>query len=140
MAKINLRDFYPNYTEDYFVDVPDELAEQMRQWERDERAQRRKKYWHHAHYSLDCGDGIERQALFVADSMEEHYEKTLTTGQLHAALSNLPAMQAKRIYACYVLGLSKAEIARREGKSVNTIKDSILNGLINLQKYLEKNS
>ena len=135
MATINLRDFYPDYTEDCFVEVPDELAEQMLQWERDERAQQRKKYWHHAHYSLDCGDGIERQVLFIVDSLDVHYERMLTFKQLHAVLSSLPDKQAKRIYAHYFLGLSKAEIARAEGVGREAIGESIQRGLRKIQEY-----
>ena len=42
MAKINMRDYYPFYEHDEYVEVSEEVAEEMAQWERDERSQRRK--------------------------------------------------------------------------------------------------
>ena len=36
MAKINMRDYYPFYEHDEFVEVSDELAAEMAQWERTE--------------------------------------------------------------------------------------------------------
>ena len=38
MKRINLKDFYPFYEEDCYVDVPDELAALMQGYERQERA------------------------------------------------------------------------------------------------------
>lgn len=55
MAKINLRDYYPFYQHDEYVEVSDELAAELSQWERSESTQKRKKYRYHAHYSLDWG-------------------------------------------------------------------------------------
>ena len=43
MAKINMRDYYPFYEHDEYVEVSDELAAEMAQWERTERSQKRKK-------------------------------------------------------------------------------------------------
>lgn len=48
MAKINLREYYPFYEHDEYVEVSEEVAEEMAQWERDERSQRRKKYRYRA--------------------------------------------------------------------------------------------
>lgn len=138
MAKINLRDFYPFYCDNFFVEVPDDLAQQMLQWERDEKSYERKRRRHRANYSLDCGNELDRKVLFVADTPEEHYERQLSYEQLHAALARLPDKQAKRIYAHYFMGMNKAEIARAEKVSVNAVKDSILHGLANMEKELRK--
>ena len=35
--------------------------------------------------------------------------------ELHAAISSLPDKQAKRIYAHFILGMTKQDIARAEG-------------------------
>lgn len=40
MAKINMRDYYPFYQDDEYVEVSDELAAEMAQWERTERSQK----------------------------------------------------------------------------------------------------
>ena len=46
----------------------------------------------------------------------EIYERKMTAEQLLAAIASLPDKQGKRIYAHYILGMSKTEIARAEGK------------------------
>ena len=39
MKKINLRVFYPGYyTKDYFIEVPDQLAQELLQFQRNEDA------------------------------------------------------------------------------------------------------
>ena len=53
MAIINLRDFYPYYTADSFIEVPDEVAEAMAEFDRKEAAYRLRTYRHKAYYSLD---------------------------------------------------------------------------------------
>ncbi len=115
MAIINLRDFYPYYTMNSFIEVPDEVAEAMAEFDRKEAAYRLRTYRHKAYYSLDREDGIEHSALFIALSPCEIYERKVTMQELHAAISSLPDKQAKRIYAHFVLGMSKTDIARAEG-------------------------
>lgn len=76
--QINLRKLYPQYyNKDYFVEVPDILAEQFVQWDREEQSHKRNRYCNKAHYSLDCDDGIEHDVLLVALSPCEIYERSL---------------------------------------------------------------
>lgn len=139
MIRINLRDYYPDfYTTDCTIEVPDEVAVLMDSYERAEAAYYLRRYRHKAYYSLDRGDGIEHDILFVSLSPCEIYERKVTVMQLHAAISALPDKQAKRIYAHYFLGMSKAEIARAEGVAVNAVKDAISRGLKNIEKFLKK--
>lgn len=138
MATINLREYYPYYPNDKFVEVPDELAMEMKQWQRDENAYKRKRRWNHATYSLDYGDGIENSILFVADSPNVHYEKKLTYEQLLAALSTIPSKQAKRIFAHFFCGQSKAEIARTENVGTTAVWISIRRGLNKLAELLKE--
>lgn len=138
MAKINLREYYPDfYTADFIIDVPDELVGQLLQWERDERAYERQRYRYKAHYSLDRSDGIEHDILFVSLSPCEIYERKVTYEQLHAAISMLPDKQGKRIYAHYFLGMSQTAIARAEGVSRNVVCASIKRGLKNMERILK---
>ncbi len=132
MSKINLRDYYPFYTSDCFIEVSDELVVFLEGCEKAENAYQRKKYRYNAHYSLDRRDGIEHDILFVSFTPEELYERKLTTEQLHAAIGNLPDKQAKRIYAHYFMGMSKTAIAKAEHVTEGTVRESILRGLKNI--------
>lgn len=138
MTKINLREQYPDfYKTDYIIEVPDEVAAVMKEHDRLEAAYRRRTYYHKAHYSLDCGDGIEYDALFVSVTPCELYERKVTMEQLHAAIAALPDKQAKRIYAYYFLGLTESAIAKSEGVSVASVSESIQRGLRNMETFLK---
>lgn len=139
MAKINLREQYPDfYKNDYIIEVPDEVAAIMQEYDRLEAAYRRRTYYHKAHYSLDRGDGIEYNALFVSVTPYEIYEHKVTMEQLHAAIASLPDKQAKRITARYFLGLTSEAIAKSEGVSVTAVNNSLQRGLRNIEKFLKK--
>lgn len=139
MTKINLREHYPNYYKnDYIIEVPDEVAAIMLEYDRLDAAYRRRTYYHKAHYSLDRGDGIEYEALFVSVTPCEIYERKVTMEQLHAAMASLPDKQAKRVYARYFLGLETKSIAKSEGISITAINSSIQRGLRNMEKFLKK--
>ena len=103
MAIINLRDYYPFYTSDCFMEVSEEVAEMFKEFDRKEAAYRLRTYRHKAYYSLDRDDGLEHEAVFVALSPHELYERKVTMQELHAAISSLPDKQAKRIYAHFIL-------------------------------------
>ena len=114
MAKINLRDFYPFYNADLFTEIPDEIKDALLEAERLEQNYIRRRFYNKAYYSLDAGDGIENDILLVPLSPCEIYERKITAEQLYAAIASLPDKQGKRIYAHYILGMSKLEIARAE--------------------------
>lgn len=118
MPKINLQDLYPDfYNTDYIIDIADEVLAVFVEHERQEAAFARKMYRYKAQYSLDRADGIENAIQFVSYSPDEIYERKLTAQQLHTAIADLPDKQGKRIYAHYILGISKTEIAKVEGVS-----------------------
>ncbi len=139
MVKINLRNYYPDYyTTDCIIEVPDEIGALMDAYEHAEAAHYLRRYRYKAYYSLDRGDGIENDILFVSLSPCEIYERKVTLEQLHAAIAALPDKQAKRIYAHYFLGMSKSAIARTEGVSKAVIGEAIKRGLKNKEKFLKK--
>ncbi len=74
--------------------------------------------------------------MFVALSPCEIYERKVTMPELHAAISSLPGKQAKRIYAYFVLGISKTDIARAEGVDEKVVRLAIERGLRNMEKFL----
>ena len=137
MKKINLREHYPFYSEDVFIDVPDEIADTLFEAERQERTYRRRMYRYKAEYSLDKNDGIEHDILFVSFSPCEIYERKVTYEQIHAAIASLPDKQAKRIYAHYFLGMSKAAIARADGVGKAAVCESIRRGLKGIEKFIK---
>ena len=138
MKKINLRDFYPFYTSDVFVDVPDEVALLLREYALMEEAYRIRTYRYKAFYSLEGHEGIEREALMRQPSLDEILEQQQTAESLYKALAMLPEKQRNRIYAHYFLGMSKAEIAKAEGIHRSRITRSINAGLQSLEKILKK--
>ncbi len=128
MKKLNLRKLYPlYYTEDCCIEVSDEVAEQIEKSDRTEHAYRERTRVHKAYYSLDAGDGIEKDILFVQMSPQE----------LYTAINELPEKQAKRIYARFFQSMSISDIARIEGVAVSSVKESIDRGLKKISKILK---
>lgn len=138
MTKINLRDYYPFYTEDYFIEVDDKIAELLRQFDIREASYQRYVRRYKAYYSLDVDNGIENSILLTVQTPDEIYERKLTREQLYKAMDNLPKKQEKRIYAHYFLGMSKSEIASAECVSESVVRESIEAGLKNMAKFLKK--
>ena len=138
MPKINLKVYYPFYTSDCWIDVPQSVADELAASKRAEHAWHVKIQRHHAYYSLDVGDEIEGAALFTALRPEEIVERRIAAQQLYAALLTLPPKQARRIYAHFFLGMGPTEIARVEGKDKSTIRESINLGLKTLAKRIKK--
>jgi len=138
MKRINLRDLYPFYNSDFFIEIADEVAELIKQLDRKEHADYERIRVHKAYYSLDAGDGIEKDVILLVLSPEEIYERKLSKQELYAAINSLPEKQAKRIYAHFFLGMSKAEIARIEGVNKCQVSRSIEKALKNIEKFLKK--
>lgn len=140
MTIINLRDFYPEiYAHDQFTELPDEVAATLVEYKLKDAAYRLRTYRHRAYYSLDYGDGIEKQAVVLVPSPFEIIEQRRLTELIYKGISRLPDKQARRIHAHYFLGMSKAAIARAEGRDITSVKESIERGLRSLQKFLEEN-
>ena len=138
MTIINLRDYYPWYKQDEFVEVSDEVAAELITGKRYEKAYERRVQYNKAQYSLDAEDGIEASSLAcscdapeaVFDMMEQHCG-------LCRALNSLPEIQGRRVEAHYLLGASIQEIAEAEGTGERRIRKSIGLGLEGLKKYLK---
>lgn len=137
MTRINLRDYYPFYNVDLFVDIPDEVAAALAEAERLERNYIRRLIYNKAFYSLDAGDGIEYEALFRSLSPCEVYERKVTAEQLYVAIDALPGKQGRRLYAHYILGIPQTEIARAEGVGITAVNNSIERGLKNMEDFLK---
>ena len=138
MKKIILRTQYPWYKGDEYIEVSDEIAEIIEGFVRQEQRYTRQQKRYRAIYSLDEDNGIESSILFVAESPDELYEKKLTNEELYKAISMLPELQAKRIYALYFQNLTMTQIAKIEGVSVKAVSLSVEKSLTNLEKILKK--
>ena len=138
MTMINLREYYPDsYTTDCFIAVPDEIAETLRHFKLEDEAYRIRTYRNKAYFSLDYGENIEREAALPSMSPDESYIAKIEKMLLYSALQQLPATQQRRIYAHFILGMTKAEIARAEGVHKSRITRSINAGIKELGKFLK---
>ncbi len=140
MKEINLRDYYPFYKKDTFVEVPEEIDLLLREYELLEEAYRIRTYRYRAFCSLDYAGGIERDIAALdqknpCDLVEQLYDRE----QLYKGLASLPEKQRNRIYAYYFLGMSKSAIAREKKVNESNVRQSIEHGLRNLEKFLRKN-
>ena len=146
MTVINLRKYYyPIYTRDTFMEVPDEVAEAIIEGQRIERREDGKKTYHGV-YSLDASVGMENHAMFLAPSPEDilveaqeqaEYEELLA--RLYEAISYLSPTQARRLHARYALKKKFREIAADEGISGSCACDSVTGALKKLQKIFAQN-
>ena len=62
MTTINLTDFYAWYARDEYIEVSEEVADELRASRLYEAAYQRRVIRNKAQYSLDCADGIEYSA------------------------------------------------------------------------------
>lgn len=138
MKKINLRDYYPFYKEDFFIEVEDQIAEILKVFDIQEASYQRYIRRYKAYYSLDVDNGIENSILLTAQTPDEIYERKLTKEQLYRGLNSIPKKQADRIYAHYFLGMSKSEIVKSEQVDESAVRESIERGLKNMAKFLKK--
>ena len=138
MKQINLRECYPDYySKDTFILVSDDVAAVLEQDKRRQKAYAEYIRFHKAFYSLDAGDGIEREAVVQPMQPDEFFEHMELTRILTEALASLPEVQRRRIYAHIVLQKNKSEIASAEGVDPSTVRISIARGLRNLKKFLK---
>ena len=133
---INLRDFYPHYTHDEFVEVSEEVAAELQADKRYEKAYQRRTFYNKAHYSLDVEDGIEASALACHnDNPERIFAMMENHCGLCRALNSLPEIQGRRVDAYFILGKTQAEIAEAEGVSEEAVRKSIIKGVAAMKKY-----
>ena len=126
MTTINLRELYPWYTEDTFIEVSDEVAAFL---EEDKRLQINYAQYirdNKAFYSLDAGDGIEAEALNLPEQPDEALERMELERLLKEALAQLTETQRRRL------------LAALESVDESAVRRSIQRGLASLKKILKK--
>ena len=138
MKTINLKDFYYWYTQDEFIEVSDEVAEEMLADKRHQKSQERQMFRYKAQYTLDADNGIEAAAIIhKTDDPATILEMKEQFCSLCRALNSLPEIQGRRIEAHYILGMSQRDIAIAEGVNERNVRLSISKGLASMKKYLE---
>ena len=137
MKTINLRDYYYWYTHDVFIEVTDEIAEEMEAGLRADKSHKQQLRRNKSFYSLDTEDGIEASAIAQhCNAPEAILERKERHCRLCCALNSLPEIQGRRIEAHYILGMSQKEIAQDEGVSTEAVRKSIVKGLAGMRKYI----
>ena len=139
MTTINLKNFYPWYMTDEYIEVSDEVAAELRASKLAEAAYAERVRYNKAYYSLDCDDGIEYSACVHEPSPQELVERMERFYHLWNALNSLPELQGRRVDAHLILGKSYRQIAREEGVDKSTIRRSVERGKEQMKKYLRKN-
>lgn len=137
MTAINLKDFYPWYTEDTYIEVTDEVAAEIERFRRDDEAARIRRLRAGAYFSLDCDDGIECEALRKPPEPWEDLFRGEQRLIIHQSLAQLSPSQRRRIIAFYYSGKTQTEIATLEGVSQASVSESIGRGLDALEKKLK---
>ena len=138
MKIINLREYYQEiFKEDRFIEVTDEVAALFADDKRQQKNYSQYIRDNKAIYSLDCGDGIEKDSLYPPEKPDEVYEHAELVKLLDLALSSLPKVQARRIYKHIILRQNKTQIARDENVSEGAVRNSISQGLKKLKDFLK---
>lgn len=137
MPIINLKQQYPHLYNEILLEVSDPIFEVYERARKDEDNYNRRRRYHHAYYSLDAYNSVEHDVVQCEPSPEALWVKQQDKVLLREALNHLPPVQARRVYAHYLLGMKKKDIAMQEGVSRGCIGISIQKGLQNLKSYLE---
>lgn len=138
MTTINLKDFYPWYTHDEYIEVSEEVAAELRAGRLYEAAHQRRVTRNRAQYSLNCDDGIEYSACLSEPTPQELLERMERFYVLWNALNTLPETQGRRVEAHVILGKSYREIALEESVDKSAVRKSVQTGLRNMKNYLRK--
>ena len=137
MTTINLRELYPWYTEDTFIEVSDEVAAFL---EEDKRLQINYAQYirdNRAFYSLDADDGIEAEALNLPEQPDEALERMELERLLKEALAQLTETQRRRLLASVLDKMTAVEIAAAESVSKASVGESINRAIVRLEKNLK---
>lgn len=134
MTTINLKEFFYWYKVNEYIEVTDEVAQELRAGKVEDVNHWRRMKRNKSNYSLDTGDGIENEMCEFDPSPEDFIARMVTIQRLCCALNRLPPAQGRRIDAHYLLGQTMTEIAEAEGLDESSIRESIRRGLERMRK------
>ena len=136
MTTIKLNSYYPHLTERITMEVSDEIAVTLSIGGRLCDSYKRRKR-EHGECSLDGAPGFEADVTYPPMTPEEIMEQAEDQAALYAALDRLPPVQARRVYARFILGRSVGQIARAENVEERNVRETINKGLRGLKKYFD---
>ena len=136
MTTIKLNNYYPHLTECITLEVSEEIAVTLSIGGRMCDSYKRRKR-EHDECSLDGTPGFEADVTYPPLTPEEIMEQAEDRATLYAALDRLPPVQARRVYARFILGRSVGQIAKAEGVEERNVREAINKGLRGLKKYLD---
>ena len=136
MTTIKLNNYYPHLTERITMEVSDEVAVTLSIGGRLCDSYKRRKR-EHDECSLDGTPGFEADVTRPPLTPEEIMELAEDHAALYAAIDRLPPVQARRVYARFILGRSVGQIARAEDVEERNVRETINKGLRGLKKYFD---
>ena len=136
MKTIILNNYYPHLTERVMLEVSDEIAVTLSIGGRLCDSYKRRKR-EHDECSLDSTPGFEADVTFPPLTPEQVMEDRENRAALYAAIDQLPPVQARRVYARFILGRTVGQIARAENVEERNVRETINKGLRRLKKYLD---
>ena len=140
MTIINLKNFYSWYEQGEITEVSNEVAAELFADKRYEKSHEQRVRRNMAFYSLNVGDGIETSAIAChSDNPEVIFTIMDNHCHLCRALNSLPEIQGRRVEARYLTGKSIQEIAKAEGVSESSVKESITRGIKSMRKVFKNN-
>ena len=135
MTTIKLNNYYPHLTECVTLEVSEEIAVTLSIGGRMCDSYKRRKR-DHDECSLDGTPGFEADVTYPPLTPEEIMELAEDHAALYDAIDRLPPVQARRVYARFILGRSVGQIARAENVEERNVRETINKGLRGLKKYL----
>ena len=138
MTTINLRDFFYWYKADEFIEVTDEIAQELRAGKVEDVTHWRRLKRNKANYSLDAGDGIENEMCVHEPSPEVLIMEEERLTYLCRALNSLNEVQCRRVDASIILEKKTVTIAAEDGVSTKAVSESVRRGLLNMKKHLQR--
>lgn len=149
MPIINLKKYYyPIIKTDTFIEVSDEVANELLALRREEDRIISRIRYHKAYYSLDADNGIENAALnlkslspedmLVQEVEEAHHDLTLQ--RLKEAMTTLTPIQARCIHHRFVEKKKYWEIAQVENLSQNQATYIVRFAVSKMREYFEKHN
>ena len=135
MTTIELNSYYPHLTERITLEVSDEIAVTLSVGGRLCDSYKRRKR-ERGECSLDGTPGFEADVTRPPLTPGEIMELAEDHAALYAAIDRLPPVQARRVYARFILGRSVGQIARAEGVEERNVRETINKGLRRMKNIL----